>query len=252
MLDHDQPYRQWVQTDLRSFRLRIEQSDLLISAERDLTESACQALSRARAELESYIARDPVFATTLAPHDPQPDAPEIAVEMAAAARRCGVGPMAAVAGAVAQYVGAALLAESPQVIVENGGDIFLHTAQPRVAAIYAGKSPLSGRVGVKVNLLNRPVGLCTSSGVVGPSLSFGRADAAVVLADSAYLADAAATALGNRVKTAADIEAALQFLRPIAGIQGGLVILGEHLGAWGEIELVKVEPTAPGRDWPSQ
>lgn len=247
----DQPYRQWVKPDLRSFRLRIEQSDLLISAERDLTDSARQTLHRARAELESYIERDPVFATTLAPHDPQPDAPEIALEMAAAARRCGVGPMAAVAGAVAQYVGEALLAESPQVIVENGGDIFLHTAQPRIAAIYAGKSPLSGRVGVKVNLLNRPVGLCTSSGVVGPSLSFGRADAAVVLADSAYLADAAATALGNRVKEPADIEPALQFVSTLPGLHGALVILAHHLGAWGEIELVKVEPTNTGGDWKS-
>jgi len=242
MSQADQPYRRWVKNELVSFRVCIEQSDLLVSAERELVEPAEKALRRVRADLESYIRRDARFAATLEPHDTLPEAPAIAREMAEAARMCGVGPMAAVAGAVAQYVGEALLAETSQVIVENGGDIFLHTAQPRVVAIFAGDSPLSGKVGVRVGRLNQPVGLCTSSGTVGPSLSFGRADAAVVLATSAALADAAATALGNRIQTEAEIEAALEFLQGIDGILGGLVIYRKHLGAWGQIDLVKIEP----------
>jgi len=152
--------------------------------------------------------------------------------MIEAARACDVGPMAAVAGAVAQAVGEALLADSKQIIVENGGDIFLHTARPRTAAIYAGASPLSGTLGIRISRLNQPLGLCTSSGTVGPSLSFGKADAAIVLAESAALADAAATALGNRVKAAADIEPALEAVSRIAGIYGLAAIIGDHLGAW--------------------
>lgn len=236
----DQPYRRWVKSELTSFRLQIEQSDILVSAEGDVREEAEAALRRVRGELEEYIARDPEFATTLEPHIVLPDAPPVAWQMASAARICGVGPMAAVAGAVAQQVGEALLAHSGQVIVENGGDIFLYTGQPRTAAIYAGPSPLSGRVGVQVEVLNRPVGLCTSSATVGPSLSFGQADAAVILAESATLADAAASALGNRVQSQDDIAAALEYVQGIPGVWGALAIIGEHLGAWGQLKLVRV------------
>jgi len=160
--------------------------------------------------------------------------------MVEAARACGVGPMAAVAGAVAEAVGRALLAENQQVIVENGGDIFLQTKTPRVAAIYAGASPLSGKVGVRISRVGQPLGVCTSSGTVGHSLSFGKADAAIVLAESAALADAAATALGNRVQTADDIDPALVWLRGIEGALGGAVVVGDKLGAWGEVELVRL------------
>ncbi|NIM06073.1 MAG: UPF0280 family protein [Armatimonadetes bacterium] len=238
----DRHYRQWVQSELRSFQVKIEQSDLLISAERELKESAEQALRRVRAELEAYTQSDSDFAASLEPYEPLPDAAPIIRRMAEAARLCGVGPMAAVAGAVAQYVGEALLSESGQVIVENGGDIFLHTAYPRSAAVFAGDSPLSGRLAVRINLVNRPLGLCTSSGTVGPSLSFGGADAAIVLADSTPLADAAATALGNRIHGESDIEPTLEFAQSISGVLGAAVILGENLGAWGEMSLVPVSP----------
>ena len=248
MYHEEREYRRWLDTDLVTFRVSVAESDLQISAERDLSEEAEQALLVVREELEAYVAEDPQFERTLAPHTPLPGAPPIAVEMAEAGRRCGVGPMAAVAGAVAEYVGRALLsggtagrAPTSQVIVENGGDIFLQTARPRVAAIYAGSSPLTGRVGIRLNRVNEPLGLCTSSGTVGPSLSLGRADAAIVLAHSATLADAAATALGNRIQTADDIERGLAFIKHIAGLLGAAVVVGESLGAWGEVELVRVE-----------
>jgi len=236
----ERTYRRWVESDLRTFGVHIAQSDLLISAERPLPELAERALRLARARLQAYLLRDPEFEKALRPRDALDGAPHIVLAMADAARACGVGPMAAVAGAVADSVGEALLAESRQVIVENGGDVFLHTARPRVAAVYAGESPLSGKLGLRVSRLDQRLGLCTSSGTVGPSLSFGKADAAIVLAGSAALADAAATALGNRVKTAADIEPALEAVRQIPGIYGLAAIIGEHLGAWGEMEFVRL------------
>ena len=239
----ERSYRRWVESDLHAFEVCVGESDLLISAERPLRELAERALRGARADLERYLAHDPEFARTLRPREVLAGAPDIAVQMAEAARACGVGPMAAVAGAVAEVVGEELLKESGQVIVENGGDIFLRTDHPRVAAIYAGDSPLTGRIGVRISQLGRGLGLCTSSGTVGHSLSFGKADAAIVLAESAALADAAATALGNRIQSAQDIEKGLEFLRTIDGILGGAVVIGEHLGAWGEVELV---PLAAG------
>jgi len=240
MRDEPRTYRRWLKNELSQFRVRIDESDLMISAERPLRELAERALLSVRADLESYLRQDPGFASALRPYDPQPDAPEVVREMAEAARLCGVGPMAAVAGAVAQYVGRTLLAETKQVIVENGGDIFMHSLEPRTAAIYAGSSPLSGKLGLCISLVDHDLGLCTSSGTVGPSLSFGKADAAIVLATSGALADAAASALGNRVQTADDVQPALEYLRTIEGVLGGAAIIGEHLGAWGDLEVVRV------------
>ncbi len=145
--------------------------------------------------------------------------------------------MAAVAGALAARVGRALAPLSPEIIVENGGDIYLKVAEPVTVALFAGKSPLSWRVGLKIDPALSPLGVCTSSGTVGHSLSFGRADAACVVAADAALADAAATALGNRVPDAAAIAPALKWAETVAGIRGAVVIVGDKLGAVGDLEL---------------
>ncbi len=240
MAYQERTYRRWIETDLHTFEVSVGESDLMISAERPLGQLAERALSQARAALRTYLASDPAFQEALHPRDALPGAPEIVIAMSEAARLCGVGPMAAVAGAVAESVGRALLEESEQVIVENGGDIFLQAKQGRMAAIYAGASPLSGKLGVRISRVGQPVGLCTSSGTVGHSLSFGKADAAIVLATSAALADAAATALGNRIQTADDIDASLTWLKRIEGALGGVAVVGDHIGAWGEIEFVRM------------
>ena len=148
--------------------------------------------------------------------------------------------MASVAGALAEAVGQDLLAESEEVIVENGGDIFLRSAREVRVGIFAGESPLSLRVGLAVEAAPHPWGVCTSSGSVGPSLSFGRADAVCILSPSASLADAAATAVGNRVRTPADLEKGLERAREIEGVSGAVIILGEKLAAWGKVKLTEI------------
>jgi ApbE superfamily uncharacterized protein (UPF0280 family) len=158
--------------------------------------------------------------------------------MIEAGRRAGVGPMAAVAGAIAEYVGRDLLGYSNEVIVENGGDIFLAMTDPATIAILAGSSPLSNRLGLRADFPQGSVGICTSSGTVGHSLSLGAADAVVVLSESTALADAVATALGNKVGDGADIEAALAAGKAIEGVLGLVVIVGARLGVWGQVELV--------------
>jgi len=151
-----------------------------------------------------------------------------------------VGPMAAVAGAIAEYVGRELLEFSPEIIVENGGDIFLACSRETRVGIFAGNSPLSLRVGLVVPAAGHSWGVCTSSGTVGPSLSFGRADAVCILSSSASLADAAATAVGNLVRTPGDLEKGLEKAKAIEGVWGAVIILGEKLAAWGKIELVEI------------
>ncbi len=234
-------YREQVAaSDLVRFEVAVEETDLLIWAARDLSFEARDIVRRYRRELEDFIARQPRFRTSLAPYPVSDGAPDIVRAMAAAAERVGVGPMAAVAGAVAEFVGRDLARlDSPEVIVENGGDIWLASARERRIGIFAGESPFSGKLALRVPPLSEGLGICTSSATVGPSLSFGRADAAVVLAPSAALADAAASALGNRVKKPGDIEAALEWAAGVGEITGCLVVLGEHLGIRGDITLAE-------------
>ena len=107
-----------------------------------------------------------------------------------AAQAAGVGPMAAVAGALAEQVGQRLLKSTSEVIIENGGDIFIGARQILTVGVYAGGSPLSLKLGLRIDPAKGIRGICTSSGTVGHSLSFGKADAVCVLSDSCALADA--------------------------------------------------------------
>jgi ApbE superfamily uncharacterized protein (UPF0280 family) len=218
----------------------VKETDLYILAQNALEHEAREAIIRLRQQLEAYINANPLFQTSLVPLPLDPRAPRIVQEMLAAAQQAGVGPMAGVAGAIAAFVGAALLVFSPEVVVENGGDIFLKTGTARTIGIFAGASPLSMRVGITVPPVRQPLGVCTSSATVGPSLSLGKADAVCVISPSATLADAAATALGNLVRGKGDIEQALEAGRKIPGIEGAVIIVGNSLGAWGEYELVKL------------
>ncbi|ACX52530.1 ApbE family lipoprotein [Ammonifex degensii KC4] len=241
-------YRAWLrQEDLTFFEVKVKETDLLLGVRRErfspsLVWKVEKLVREQRQLLEEYLRRDPAFATALTPHQVLPDAPPIAWAMAEAARLVGVGPMAAVAGAFADLVGKYLGRFSREVVVENGGDIYLKSTRQRTVGIYAGNSPLSSRVALAIPANLTPLGICTSSGTVGHSLSFGKADAAVVLASTATLADAAATALGNRVQTPEDIEEALSFIQKIPGVLGAVVIIGKHLGVWGKARLVPLEP----------
>ncbi len=228
--------------NLFSFEVRVKETDLFIRAERDLREAAYESVLRCRRQLENYILSRPDFFRSLVPLEEDEFAPSIARRMLRAARSAGVGPMAAVAGAVADQVGEDLLQESPEVIVENGGDIFLRSSGEVKMAIYAGDSPLSLRIGLRIPPDPKPRGVCTSSGTVGPSLSFGMADAATILAGSAALADAAATAVGNLVRSPADLETGLEKAREIEGVTGALIVLGRKLAAWGQVELMEISP----------
>jgi hypothetical protein len=225
---------------LFSFQVTVKETDLYIKATQDLREMARQAIIHYRFQLEQYISKHPEFFRSLVPLAGDEFAPPIVRDMLEAAHICGVGPMAAVAGAMAESVGKDLLAVSPEIIVENGGDIFFHSAKELKVGIFAGSSPLSFRVGLKIPPASHGWGVCTSSGTVGPSLSFGRADAVCILAPSASLADAAATAVGNLVSSPADIHNGLEKAQTIPGLTGVVIIVAEKLGVWGNVELTEI------------
>lgn len=230
------------QQDLIHFQVAVKETDLDIGIRRNrysqaLVDWVADIIRAGREPLEAYIARDPQFLKTLSPHSLLPDAPPLAQIMAEAAALAGVGPMATVAGAMAEWVGKALSKRSRDVIVENGGDIYLRTSRIRTVGIFAGQSPLSHRLVLEIRPEQSPLGICTSSGRVGPSLSFGQADAVVILSPSAPLADAVATAAGNLVQDQNDVNKAVQLASIIPGITGALVIMDDQLAAWGQLKL---------------
>jgi ApbE superfamily uncharacterized protein (UPF0280 family) len=235
-------YRQWIKdSDLASFQVTVKQTDLYIRCRRSLRDKASKSVLKHRRSLETYIEHHPLFLTALEPCDAEAEAPNIVREMARVSRVAGVGPMAAVAGAIAEAVGRDLLDFSSEVIVENGGDIFLKTSRKRLVGVYAARSPLTGRIALEIMPRDTPLGICTSSGTVGHSLSLGRADAVVAISPSAALADAAATALANAVKSTDDIPRTMDKARSIEGLRGVVIILGDRMGVWGKVRIVPLD-----------
>ena len=226
---------------MTAFEVVCQETDLMVRADRRLENETREKVLELRGQIESYIRRFPDFATTLVPWQNDDPAPAIVRKMIRAGKAAGVGPMAAVAGSVAGSVGRYLLTCSRRVVVENGGDIFLKTEGPAIAGLFAGNSPLNMKIGIRLENTGDGIGLCTSSGTVGHSLSLGSADAVCVIALSCALADAAATSIGNRIRSARDIKPAISFGQSIEGVMGIVVVVGREIGAWGGVELVPLQ-----------
>jgi len=232
-------YRKWSGAkDLLSQEVVVDETDILISSEKDVREMAERLIRGFRKEIQDYIELHPQFKTSLKPLDPDSGAPDIIKDMLHASSLAGVGPMASVAGAVAGFTGRGLLSYSKQIIIENGGDCFIASDVERNVSIFAGDSPLTGKLFIKIKPQDTPLGICTSSGTIGHSLSFGKADACVIISKSTALADAVATAACNRVNVKADIRPALEFATSIDGVRGALIICKKDFGASGDIELI--------------
>lgn len=228
---------------LAGFRVVVAETDLFIHAEADLTDIAIAVVRSLRDDLEGYLRTHPRFGESFVPVPIEGSAPPIVREMAQAAQIAGVGPMAAVAGAFAEAVARSLEPRSAEVIVENGGDVYLMGSEARVVGLWADAD--APRVGLRIAGDALPCAVATSSGTIGPSVSLGRADAATVIADSGALADAAASVVGNRVHGPGDLDDALAAGRGIEGVTGIVALVDGHLAAWGGVELVPLSDTCP-------
>lgn len=234
-------YRDHLATSgLVSFTVSVRETDLFISAARNLAKEAQAAVVQARSLVEEYGRQHPDFLSSFAPLPLDESAPRLIQNMLTAAAAAGVGPMAAVAGAIAEYTGLELLNYTDEVVVENGGDIFVKVSREITIGVFAGESPLSNRIGIKLPASENPLGICTSSGTVGPSFSFGTADSVTVIAKAAALADAAATAVANLIKEPSDIQKGIDFAENIKEITGILIIKDKQMGAWGDLQLVSL------------
>lgn len=222
-------------TDLVACEVAVGETDLLVLAERDLRGQARAAARRVRRQIESHAALHPEFLSARTPLPTPADASGTVAAMYAAARVAGVGPMAAVAGAVAEAVARELAALSSEVIIENGGDLFAITARERLVAIDPGCTGWAEAPALVLPPGERAV--CTSSGTVGHSASGGRADAAVIVAPGGALADALATATANRVRAPEDVAGAVEWARGHVGVEHVVVICGKTMATWGRLEL---------------
>lgn len=239
MKHEERTYRSLInKNNLISYNVKTGESDLFISSDTNLTDAAFKSLIRHRHSLQSYIKNHPEFLTSLLPLPEDNLAPPIIRLMLSKSKICGVGPMAAVAGAVSEFVGHDLLGLTESLVIENGGDIFLKSKNKTIVSVYAGNSDLSYKVNIVVKPEETPLGICTSSATVGPSLNFGKADAVCVLSCSATLADAAASAIGNKVKDKKNIKTALDYGIKIPGVTGIIIIYGNDMGAIGEVNFI--------------
>lgn len=229
--------------DFASFELTVFETDLKVYLDKSLemeldrikplTMAYAAALRR---ELEIYIAKNPQFLTTLEPWHDKDVKSLLIKDMIAASEQANVGPMAAVAGTLAFFCARYLQNYSHSVIVENGGDIYVHAQKETVVGVFAGESLLSMKLGLVVPA-DTPLSICTSSGTVGPSLSMGRADAVCIAAKNAALADALATALGNKINSEADFAAAMAKAKEHKEVVSALFICGNKSAIWGELEI---------------
>ena len=226
--------------DLLCYEVKNKETDLLCCTKSDLKKFIEDRVFFYRHQLEEYIKQRPLFMDSLAPIGYDNFAPQIVKEMINVSSAIGVGPMATVAGAVAEFVGRDIDPLSDEYIIENGGDIYLKTGKERVLMVYAKDSPFSNKIGIKIVPDSKPYGICTSSGTVGHSLSFGRADAVCVIGNSSLFTDGLATYIGNIVKQKGDIPLAIEKGKVFQGVIGILIIIGEHLGVWGDLEIVKI------------
>jgi ApbE superfamily uncharacterized protein (UPF0280 family) len=199
-------------------------------------EAVTAEIAAQRETLGAFLDRHPAIQASFAPLPLPGDAPEIARRMHEAGLAVGVGPMAAVAGTVAQMAAeAGLAAGAKEVIVENGGDIYLTLATPATIGLFAGDAAIGASLALLVDPDDSPLAICSSSGKMGHSTSLGTCDLVTVVAGSAALADAAATHAANIVSREADIDAALAGLAGIAGIDGALIAQGERVGTIGRL-----------------
>ena len=238
MICQERFYRNFSNTERwKSYRVKVETTDLYIKTKENLSLQAKKIVEKFRAETKKHIKKQKSFLTSLEPVKRLEKSFPLIDRMYSASEAANVGPMAAVAGAIAEAVGEKLLEDTPEAIIENGGDIFLHLAEPAVITIFAGDSPFSGKIALKIDSCRTPLGVCTSSGSVGGSLSFGIADAVTIISRDTATADAVATGTANLIKSDKNFHDAMEYAMDIRDVSGVIIIYQNKIAAKGDIEF---------------
>ena len=241
----ERSYRSRFSNDERRwFCVKFLESDLWIGVDSGSYSASMEAdtytmLVDLRRTMDAYLLMDPQYKAALTPYDAGLEAPNILKDMSCVSHKTGIGPMSAVAGAVALRVAEFLKSQFgvKEVIVENGGDIYAEAHSNMDIAVFAGQSPLSEKIGLHISAADFPLGICTSSGTVGPSLSLGRADAVMIVCKDVLLADSYATAMANRIKTVNDLQPVIDHIQNNPDILGAIVVKDDRMAICGQYEL---------------
>lgn len=230
-----------------SFQVVLEESDLWVTCALgfppELPALVLEKLRELRGQISTWAKLNPLFLSSLSPLPPSPtdaQAPEIVQKMLAGSSTAGVGPMAAVAGAVAEYIAKFCLDFSQEVLVENGGDIYIFSNRPRTIALLA-EPQSDATLALELTAEMFPLAVCSSSATIGHSLSFGEGELATVIAQDASLADAAATAFCNMLQSPNDIAKMLHAAENMPGVLGAFAQCKGQVGLWGQMQLVILE-----------
>lgn len=223
-------------------KVEIGETAATIAAERRYIADAVAAIRSERGHIERKVRQDRFFLTTFEPYEACADDPPVVKRMCDATAKAGVGPMASVAGAVAaEAVEAMVRAGCAHCWVDNGGDIALKLDKAITLEVFSDLD--SGKAfGFDLSPTQKPMGICSSSGRLGHSISFGNSDVVVAIAEDAVLADALATAIGNRVVDRESLKTCFDPFKSIPGIIGSLAVLDGEVAVFGKVpELIEVE-----------
>ena len=241
----ERSYRSRFSNDERRwFCVKFLESDLWIGVDNGSYSASMEAdtyamLVELRRSMDAYLLMDSGYKASLTPYDAGLEAPEILKEMSRVCHKTGIGPMSAVAGAVALKVAVFLKSQFgvKEVIVENGGDIYAEAGTDMDISVFAGQSPLSEKIGLHIPAADFPLGICTSSGTVGPSLSLGRADAVMIVCKDVLPADSYATAMANRIQSVNDLQPVIDCIQNIPDILGAIAVKDDRMAVCGQFEL---------------
>ncbi|MDR1951504.1 MAG: UPF0280 family protein [Bacteroidales bacterium] len=241
----DRTYRKQFRSDRWcGFVAKYKETDVWIgidknSFHREMPEFTEKTIRALRNEVDIYLKQDPQYRLSLIPYNAQEHAPKILKDMSEISHKANVGPMATVAGAFATYVAQELKKQFKieEIIIENGGDIYADIKQDLDVSVFAGTSPLSEKIGLRIDAKKSPLGICTSSGTVGHSLSFGKADAVMIVCKNATLSDGYATAFANKIQTSDDINPVLKLINEEKNILSALIVKNDKMGVVGQFEL---------------
>ena len=196
-----------------------------------------------RNELENYLLKDQDFLLALEPIKRDGNLPLIVKTMVESSNIADVGPMACVAGTISEISLDYLIAnDSRYSIIENGGDIAMINDEEVLCGIYSNNEVLGNDIAFKIKSRKRPLGICTSSGKIGHSISFGTSDSVTVISKSASIADGLATRIANEIngessedKVSNGLECGEDYKE---FFEGALIISDNHVGTIGKLPKI--------------
>ncbi|MFB3738168.1 MAG: hypothetical protein ACE14W_04295 [Candidatus Velamenicoccus archaeovorus] len=215
---------------LRSFDIQVQDLVLHISAGGDVNEESRAAALSFWEQLQAYALRNPAVRTSKRPIRVPEDAPPVVRELVRAAGTAGVGPMFSFRGALTDHVGRFLARSTSELTVSCGGDYFIVARKRRKLTVH--RTPDGRTIAVVVRPSREGVGVSTAFGS-------GRApvDGLAVLASSCMLADAAAAGVQALLSKPDGFHVALDYLKKVPGVDGGLLLQGDRIGVAGGVEI---------------